>query len=185
MVTLKLTQDSLTPDLRRLIREAESNGPLARVMGRAVANTLRKHFRERNRTPNALGGARTNFWSRVAESVQAPHQAGSKIVVAVSHPAIAQKVFGGTITPKKVKHLAIPVDARAHGKSPRVFPLLQFAMTRGGTKLLGVREGGRFVAYYLLKPSVSQAPDPKALPTDAAMEKAVTTAARIHLDRRA
>ena len=184
MVTLKLHQDSLSPDLRRLIREAESNGPLARVMGRAVANTLRKHFRERNRTPNALGGARTNFWSRVAESVQTPHQAGSKIVVAVSHPAIAQKVFGGTVRPSRWKNLAIPIHPSVHDIRARsIIEQLRYIKKPTGVALfVRITDG---TPLYVLKKSVTQAPDPKALPTDAAMEKAVTTAARIHLDRRA
>lgn len=185
MITLKLTRDTISPDVRRLLREAESNGPLARVLGRAAANTLRRHFRDRNKTPNALGGTRTNFWSRIAESVQAPRTTTGKIVVPVSHPAIAQKVFGGTITPKKSKYLAIPIDPRAHGKSPRVMPLLRFAMTRSGVKLLGLRENGRFQALYVLKSSVSQGPDPKSLPENDVMGAALEKAGEIHLGRRA
>ena len=184
MIALRLDRDEITPHLRKLMREAESNGPLARVLGRAGANTLKKHFRSRNKTPNKLGGTRTNFWSRVAESVQSPLSRPGKIVIPVSHPAIAQKVFGGIITPKKAKNLAIPIDPKAHGKSPRVFPLLQFAMTRAGVKLLGIKENGGMKWLYVLKSSITQAPDPKALPTDAEMGTALETAGDIHLRKR-
>jgi hypothetical protein len=184
MISIKLEKDEVTPHLRKLLKEAESNGPLAKVLGRAGANTLKKHFRSRNKTPNQLGGTRTNFWSRVAESVQSPVSRPGKIVIPVSHPAIAQKVFGGTITPKKAKNLAIPIDAQAHGKSPRVFPLLQFAMTRAGVKLLGLKENGGFKALYILKKSVTQDADPKALPPDAVMGRALETAGDIHLRKR-
>lgn len=181
MISIKLEKDEVTPHLRKLLQEAGGNGPLARVLGRAGANALKKHFRERNRTPNKLGGARTNFWSRVAESVQSPRPAPGKVVIPVSHPAIAQKVFGGTITAKKKKNLALPIAPEAHGKSPRVFPLLQFAMTRAGVKLLGLPGNGGVKWLYVLKRSVTQNADPEALPKDAEMGTALEKAGDIHL----
>jgi hypothetical protein len=184
MISIRLDRDEVTPHLRKLLKETESNGPLAKVLGRAGANTLRKHFRSRNRTPNKIGGTRTNFWSRVAESVQSPVSSPGRIVIPVSHPAIAQKVFGGTITPKKAKNLAIPIAPEAHGKSPRVFPLLQFAMTRAGVQLLGLPGEGGIKWLYVLKTSITQDPDPKALPTDAEMGAALERAGDIQLRKR-
>jgi len=185
MISLRLSKDEVTPHLRKLLKEAESNGPLARVLGRAGANSLRKHFRARNAAnPNKLGGKRTNFWSRVAESVHSPVYLPGKIVIPIAHPAIAQKVFGGTITPKKAKNLAIPIDAKAHGNSPRVFPLLHFAMTRSGVKLLGLKENGGMRWLYVLKSSVTQERDPLALPKDADIGAALEKAGDIHLRKR-
>ena len=77
--------------------------------------------------------------------------------------------------------LAIPIHPKAHGKSPRVFPLLQFAATRAGVKLLGLPQDGGFLALYVLKSKVTQPRDPKALPTDATMAKALESAGDIHL----
>jgi hypothetical protein len=154
------------------------------VLGRAGANELKKHFRARNTAnPNQLGGARTNFWTAVGASVQSPNLLPRRIVISITHPAIAQKVYGGTITAKKRKHLAIPIDPKAHGKSPRVFTNLQYAMTGTGTKLLGLRENGGMVWLYVLKPSVSQSRDPDALPKDAVMAAALERAGDIHLRR--
>jgi hypothetical protein len=62
-----------------------------------------------------------------------------------------------------------------------VFPLLQFIMTRAGVKLLGLKENSGFKALYVLKSSVTQDADPKALPTDAEMGRALETAGDIHL----
>ena len=180
MISLALTKDEITPHLRKLMQEGGT--PLLDILGRAGANVLKKHFRARNQTPNKIGGDRTNFWSRVAESVNAPHVTGSAIVIPINHPAIAQKVFGGTITAKKAKNLAIPIAPEAYGKSPRVFDNLTFAMTRAGVKLLGRSiDGGKFQALYLLKPSVTQAADPKTLPPASVMVEALPTAAEIHL----
>lgn len=186
MITIKLEKDEVTPHLRKLLKEAATNSPLSRVLGRAAANELKKHFRARNASSaNKLGGKRTNFWSRVAESVQSPLARPGAIVIPVNHPAIAQKVFGGTITAKRAKNLAIPISAKAHGKSPRVFPLLQFAMTGAGVKLLGIKgSGGAMEWLYVLKKSVTQSKDPQALPKASAMDAAMTRAGDIYLRAR-
>lgn len=183
MLTIKLEKNEVTPHLRSLLAQAATNGPLANVLGRAGANVLKNYFRERNKTGNKLGGRRTNFWSAVAMSVQSPRSVGGNIVISITHPAIAQKVYGGTITAKKAKNLAIPIDARAHGKSPRVFSHLEFLMTKSGTRLLGLKEGNGIIWLYVLKPSVSQKADPHALPKNAEVEAALDKAADIFFRR--
>ena len=177
MISIGISKDEITPHLKKVL--AECGDPLRAVLGRAGANVLRKHFRDRNTVGNKLGGPRTNFWSRVAESVNAPHNAGKRIVIPINHPAISQKIFGGTISAKKVKNLAIPITAEAYGKSPRVMDNLHFAMTKAGVKLLGRTKDGKFEALYVLKKSVYQAPDPKALPPSSTMISALTNAAEI------
>lgn len=186
MLTIKLEKDEVTPHLRRLLKQAEPGSPLFRVLGRATANELKKHFRARNsKQPNKLGGRRTNFWSRVAESVHAPKHSAREILVPVNHPAIAQKVFGGTITPRKAKNLAIPIHPQAHGKSPRIIPGLFFWRSARGTRGLGIKgSGGELVPLYVLKPSVTQSADREALPQGRQISDALTKAADIHLRRR-
>lgn len=183
MITLKLTKDEVTPHLRKLLKQAAPGSPLFRVLGRATANELRKHFRARNAAnPNKLGGRRTNFWSRVAESVHAPKHSARQILVPVNHPAIAQKVFGGTITAKKSKNLAIPIHKDAHGKSPRVIPGIIYWRSARGTAGLGIKgSSGEMIPLYVLKPSVTQRRDPKALPEGRDISTALTKAADIHL----
>lgn len=184
MITIRLNKDEVTPHLRKLLRQADTNGPLAKVLGRAGANELKKYFRARNAaSPNKLGGTRTNFWTAVRQSVQSPNILPGRIVISITHPAIAQKVYGGTISAKKAKNLAIPIHPKAHGKSPRVFTNLQFAMTGTGTKLLGLRENGGLVWLYVLKPSVYQDRDPEALPKDSTMGDALERAGNIHMRR--
>lgn len=185
MLTLRLEKDEVTPHLRKLLKQAGGNGPLAKVLGRAGANELKKYFRARNAAnPNKLGGRRTNFWSAVAASVQSPRMLPGRIVISITHPAIAQKVHGGTITAKKTKNLSIPIAPEAHGKSPRVFSSLQFAMTAAGVKLLGLRESGGGIKWlYLLTPSVTQDADPKALPKDRDIGSALERAGDIHMRR--
>ncbi|MBS5508311.1 MAG: hypothetical protein KHX31_06720 [Akkermansia sp.] len=176
-VNLTLKEDSVTPDLARLASQVPD---LKKVMGVAMRNALISHFRVKNATPNRLGGTRTNFWLAVANSCSAPVVNGSGVMVRINHPHAAIHVYGGRITPKKAKMLAIPVTAEAHGKSPRVFSDLRPVWREG--RPVGLALGEKM--YYVFKKRVWVPRDPRALPPDDKVRKAVTTAARIFLRRR-
>ncbi len=123
MITIRLAKDQITPDLRRILKSVQPGGALAKVLGRAGANELRRHFRELNgKRANRLGGARSNFYSRVAESVQNPQAEAGAIRIAISHPHIAQRLFGGPIRARNRKMVAIPIDPRGYGVHPRIYP---------------------------------------------------------------
>lgn len=202
-ITIDVT-DTATPALRQIIGDVKPGGGLGTVMGRALANTLKKHFRARNVVPNKLGGKRTNFWSAVASSVQNPVVGTAEVSVAISNPAMGQKVFGGRIKPTKKKALAIPVNAKAYGNSPRIFKDLAFIPARGGPQvnigylvegeigkiLRGKRKGQDTVRpkkggvmMYVLRAWVDQKADPRALPAKETMIEDVTKAAQIFLNR--
>lgn len=181
-------------------------GPeMLEAMGRGMANGLRKHFLERNQTPNRLGGERTNFWQGVASATQAPIVSGGNSVhVAVSHPHILQKLRGGLIRPREKKAIAIPLNGKAYGKSPTVFPLLAFLpsgssgpggaigylvegerkkVTRGknkGKEVIRAKKGGSLL--YMLSRGIYQQPDPATLPGDAALLDAAASAGEDFID---
>lgn len=176
-VNLTLKEDAVTPDLARLAAQVPA---LKKVMGYSMRNALISHFRGKNAKPNRLGGTRTNFWLAVANSCSAPVVNGSGVMVRINHPHAAIHVYGGHVTPKKAKMLAIPVTAEAHGKSPRVF-----------SDLRPVWSGGRPVGlalddkmYYVFKKGVRIPKDPHALPPNNKVRTAVTRAAVIFLRRR-
>ena len=197
MLSLTITHADLTSRVPEIMAETDPAGPLGKVMGRGLANCLKKHFRERNQTPNALGGARTNFWTAVGAAVQNPVQETGAVTVAVSHPHLAHKVYGGTIVPTKRKWLAIPVSAAAHGHSPRVMTDLLYV--KGGDTLIfdkpkqpsasSFKTGGFLVrkesaglrVLYVLKAGVTHRADPNALPSEAVLLDAAAAAARSYL----
>lgn len=206
MIRLNITtdgSDAVRRELGILFQKMQPGGGLGKVLGRAAAGVLRDHFRRRNEVPNKLGGARTNFWSAVAAGVQNPVVEDRAIVMAVSHPAIAQKVHGGPIVPRTRKNLSIPVHAKAHGKSPRVFALLAWIprkkeapedttgyLVEGARKTIsrGPRKGSTVVVpaaggslLYVLRRKVTQAPDPQALPAAEAFRGPLLAAGRIWL----
>jgi len=200
MITLRITRDDITPDLRRILKSVEPGGALGKVLGRAAANALKHHFRELNTArPNKLGGSRSHFWNAVAASVQNPRAVSGGITVAISHPHIAQRLFGGTIRPRKKKAIAIPVHASGYGVYPRIYPGTlafipdrsgrnkgylvegeEFTLQRGkrkGEKSKRPKPGGALI--YVLKGAVSQAADPTVLPPPAIIRQALTAAARL------
>jgi hypothetical protein len=199
-------KNTATPAINQMLKDVKPGGALGMVMGRALANTLKKHFRARNLVPNKLGGTRTNFWSAVAAAVQNPVVSTGEVSVAVSHPAIAQKYYGGKIEPTKKKALAIPVHRLAHGRMARDMQGLAFRpagtaakkagtvgylvegelrkITRGprkGKDAMRPKVGGAMM--FVLRKFVDQARDPKTLPPDAEMLEDIAKAARIFLDR--
>ena len=204
---IKLTldvSDAATPALKQILADIKPGGPLGQVMGRALADTLKKHFRERNKTPNKLGGKRQNFWTAVSAGVQNPVVSEGGVSVTVSHPHIAHKVTGGRIVPTKQKALAIPVNAKAYGVLARDMPGLAFIPARGGPQVnvgylvegeirkilrgknkgkdtIRPKQGGAMM--YVLRAWVDQQPDPRALPETSVMLEQVAKAGQAFLSR--
>ncbi|MHB8520721.1 MAG: hypothetical protein ACYDH9_08175 [Limisphaerales bacterium] len=171
MISVAINDNGTVQQLHDLRERMQRPRALMAAVGRRGAMELKKYFRGKDDTPNQLGGQRQHFWLQVSQSVQAPvlQDDGTTVVISVNHPAIAQKVFGGTITAKRVKNLAIPVDPEAYGRAPAVFEAetgLQLVFIKSsGKALLATRAAaGGLQVRYLLTPSVDQSPDPTALP---------------------
>ncbi len=183
MITIRLTRDEITPDLRRILKSVQPGGALAKVLGRTGANELRRHFRKLNaKRPNRLGGTRSNFYSRVAESVQAPVSDAAGIRIAISHAHIAQRLFGGPIRARNRKMIAIPIDPRGYGVYPRIYPgTLAYLPSKSGGGVLveaeertitrGKNKGGKRkvpkpggVAIHALKGAITQRAAPPSSP---------------------
>lgn len=198
IVTLR---DEANPALARL-RHGIRPQALFPIIGRSATNTIREHLFGLNATrPNALGGARTNFYAGAARSTQF-QIVGDAVVVSINHVGIAQRYFGGTIRPKVAKFLTIPVHPRAYGKRAREFDL-ELVFGRGGvpialatkaslvtiirqtrtgtvTRKLGGRRGE--IMYRLVK-QVTQAADPSVLPHEGLIETRVQRDIESYINR--
>ncbi len=71
-----------------------------KVAANALANRLKKHFRERNQEPNAEGWKKSGFWAQIRDSVQVI-ETGAGAVVQINDPRFNLKFYGGTVTPKR------------------------------------------------------------------------------------
>ena len=178
MITVQLQSDDLTGKLTELLRRSRRPRSVLQAAARGVRSRLQRHFRERDKEPNRLGGRRTHFWLDVYKSTQLGQVTESFAIVSIGDHRFAQKLRGGTIRAIQAKALTIPVDPEAHGRRAAVFEretgLKLIFIGQGGKGILATRAAGSdaLQVRYLLVPSVHQDPDPEALPPQGEMESA-------------
>ena len=158
--------------------QGRAPGSVNSVVGRAVQNSLRSHFREKDANePNRLGGERTHFWLQIARSIT-QRSTGNSVEVAITDPRAAQKFYGGTIKAKRGKYLTIPIDPLAHGRRVSVLARqMGWTIFRRGM-CLAANTGGGIRNLYALKESVTQRATPGTLPDAAVLQSAVARALR-------
>lgn len=183
------TQGSLTGKLAR-IRGSVYGPRAAKYVGSGLAELWRTHlYRKDNDEPNRLGGKRTHFYSRAADSIFfRVEQGGERVRVTAVQRGLRQRFKGGVIKPKAARMLTIPVHPAAHGKRAREHADLVMIKTgegRGATLILGKkREGSAMLeAYYVLKPQVTQRADPTVMPHEEQIRLAAHDALRDNLNR--
>jgi hypothetical protein len=199
--------DGATYTLTKLAEGLTNRRPLNAAVGKRGESELRSHFLDRNQEPNKKGWPAQGFWSRIRKATALATVDETGATIAISDPAIAQKIYGGEITPKEGKYLTLPAIAAAAGRSARTFqnlePLIRFVngkrraialverqatqVSFGRPKVDGTRtvkrgdEVGGTVFYWLVE-SVRQKKDPRALPTRETMEAALREEARIYVE---
>jgi hypothetical protein len=204
---VNVTVDKVPAAIKAAIAAVDAQTPegraLTAVLGRAAGNVLVAHFRKLSAVPNKLGGKRTFFWTKVADAVQSPQPQSGGFSITVSHPHVAQKVYGGMIKPTKAKNLSIAMRPDAYDKSPRLFsdlayirlkkkPQISGMLVAGYKKLItrGPNKGkerlvpiaGKLIPYYILLRSVTQKPQANALPEDADYEEPMQKAADLFFE---
>ncbi len=155
--------------------------PIMAAAGKGVEKQLRSWFLGRDKEGNKRGWTSKHFWNREVRSNTALGEVSdAAAAVVISSPAFAQKMFGGTIKPKRGKFLALPLTADAYqAGSPREggFDDLFCVKSGKGNWFLAVHEGKALRLKYRLVRSVTQAADPRALPPQEELEKTVVNAA--------
>ncbi|HEY1771333.1 MAG TPA: hypothetical protein VGG02_13865 [Chthoniobacterales bacterium] len=145
---------------------------LIQAGGRAKLE-LTNWFRQRDRTPNKLGGPPTHYWSGVADSLSGPTPVGpGSVRISVTDKTFNQKVYGGPITPKTKEALTIPVAPEAYDMPVTTFQqesgieLFRLKNTGGvlTNALAGKLPSGDIKVFYILSGGVNQNADPDALP---------------------
>jgi hypothetical protein len=194
MIELRYDKGVFERQMGNAINLAKRPAGVMAVAGRAGANELRHHFLEKDKTDaNKLApDRRQHLWQQIAHAVQAPvvDQSGRTVTILIEHPVIAQKVFGGDITAKRVTSLTIPESPEAYGRAPAVFEretgLKLIFIKQGDHALLAARvdpNSKELQVEYLLTPRVHQDPDPTALPDQDKLQAAILTAADGALQR--
>ena len=197
------------PDVLAAISDKITNRqPLNAVLGKRGEIELRNWFEKRNAEPNKRDWPKQGFWERIrtATAFAGADEKAARIVIA--DPAINQKIFGGTITPKEGKYLALAAIAEAYGKSPLLFYFLKIHRFRSGALALveedrtlisfkrgrGKKKGQvklvnkgrtqtRGRVWYWLARSVTQRPDERALPTEQEFLAALLEESKDYIER--
>lgn len=190
MISVHLESEEFKASLGRIIQAAKRPKPILQAAARVIRRLLQRHFREREKTPNALGGRRTHWWAAASRATQIASVTDTEAVVSISQPGMALKVYGGVVRPVQAKALTIPIHAEAYGRRARTVELLT------GMKLFKVKPKGSkntFLArstgddqirlLYLLASSAKVRPDPNALPNRSQMEREALAAAEAQLLR--
>ena len=177
MITVHIESADFQKQIGALLQATQRPRPLLQAAARSVVRDLQRHFREREKTPNKLGGKRTHWWARVARSTAVAEVTDARAVVSISEPGIGLQVSGGMVRPVEAKALTIPIHAEAYGRRAKTVELLT------GMKLFRVKPKGSphtFLArslgddtirlLYVLKKVARIPADPNALPPRATLE---------------
>jgi hypothetical protein len=180
MMRISVTTDA--SEARKLLVRVE--GTLARpralndALGRRLARELQGHFRERNRTPNRLGGARTNFWNTVAGATALTEVTDAGAVVSIAERRFRIHLFGGTVRPTGGrKWLTIPLVAEAHGRRVSQYEAdtgRKLFIPKGGRVLMEKTDERTVRAVYALRRQATVPKDERALPPMRDLARALT-----------
>jgi len=151
-LTVKIDDRAVTGLLRRIERAPVG---ARKIVAHAGARCVQDHFAAKN----------SEFYADAARATTGRVQ-GDDIVVSIDHVGIPLRYFGGTVTPKNGKYLAIPDsdNPQAKNASPRRIGGLHFRRNRGKDSGRLTDSTGR-VFYWLVKKTVHK-PDPSVLPSD-------------------
>jgi hypothetical protein len=182
--------DQASPAVKAVTRALKPDR-LNPVVGRSANNAYRTYLFALNASrANKLGGKRSNFYTGAARATHFD-VVPDGVIISISQVGIAQRFFGGRITPKKSKYLTIPARAESYGKRAGEFPDLELLYNRRGQPYalariqktnIGYRKGQVFnkgtvggeILFWLVK-ETNQQPDPTVLPPDAQVYEAIDT----------
>jgi len=162
--------DLATPRIKAILQALSpaKRQAMMQRLGKELEKQLKAHFTKREGEGNKQGFPPQHFWNREVRGKTALREAtADRAVVGIDSAPFRFKVNGGTIRPGPGRRLlAIPLRAKAYGVLPRdgTIPGLFFKKMAGGKMYLAAKDGTALRVYWRLVPSVTQPPDPRALP---------------------
>jgi hypothetical protein len=196
-LSITLSSDAVSADLRDLYAQTGAK-TLVRLAGKTVETELRRHFMRRNSQGNKQGWPSKGLWRDIGNRTALGAVGGGALYasaeVAISHPAILIKIFGGTITPKRGKYLAIPAHATAYAAgSPREGATPELKVAYAYNPAIGSwmkalieeesSEDSPGAVWYWLARKTTHTPDPDALPGEAFLQSRVDDTIESYLRR--
>lgn len=118
---VKLTKDTITPELKRLMGEVKRPVVVFQAGAKAVQVGISKHLKALQGRGNAKGWAPRHFFAGRPDSVERNvginkvTDKGAEITIA--DPRFVHRIIGGRVTAKRARMLAIPLTEEAYALS--------------------------------------------------------------------
>ena len=167
----------------RAVQAALTPERLHAVAGRAVLNLVKAHLVDRDHTANRLGGKRTHFYHKAAQSAHEAHDA-AHATVTISATGFALQRFGGTVVPVNARALTISIAPEAHGRRASDFPGA-FLCKIKGKAYIAIKRGKREalqLLFALVRSATIQA-DASVLPDDEDIHQTAATSVDAFISR--
>jgi hypothetical protein len=180
--------DLATPRIKQILTALSpvQRKSMMQRLGKELERQLKAHFLKREQEPNKKGFPRSHFWAReVRDKTALREVTPDRATVGIDSAPFRHKITGGTIRPGPGRRLlSIPLRGIVAGVLPRAgtIPGLFFIRT-GGRMYLAARDGQALRVYWRLVPSVTQPPDPRALPPIEQLRAALEARAEKELQR--
>lgn len=158
-------QVSKLQKLKSAILDKESGN---KAMAIGLEKLIKDNFDAISTTEKNKFGKGSSFWLRMRRGTKSG-STSDLVFVDMPRP-VAQRYFGGTITPTGSKrYLTIPISAKSYGKSARFFDELEIYTSHLGNKFLVLKKKVRkktvYEFLYLLKERVFTKPNKRVLPS--------------------
>ncbi len=169
--------DQISPDLARKLTALENRRPLMRAAAQAARDAMRAHYA---RQPgNERGWPGRGFWDREGvNKVAIARFDNDSATVVVDSTLMGHRYFGGPVSPKRAKYLAIPLNSKAYQTgSPTMLSDQPVNQRRKKSKRKAprkfVKEFPTGERYLFTRGPVTHRPDPRAFPPEADVNAAV------------
>jgi hypothetical protein len=145
---IKLDKDTITPELKRLVREVgqkRGTQPIFQAGAKAVQVGISKHLKRLQARGNKRGWPSAHFFAggptSVERKVGIAKVTNTGAEVTIADPRFVHRIEGGTVTAKRARMLAIPLTAEAYALSGKgtireSMPGLKVWKTRKGLYLI-------------------------------------------------
>lgn len=118
LMLITLTQDTITPELARLIKECKRPRALYQAGAKSVQKEISAHLRRLQDRGNVKGWPPQRFFAGRATSVERNVGIDSvtdrSATITIADPRFSHRIAGGVVTPKRKKFSAIPLTAEAY-----------------------------------------------------------------------
>jgi hypothetical protein len=185
-ITSEISSDNATPAIADLMNRTAPE-KLAAVIAPPLETFMRVHLK--NLGTNKRGWPTTKFWERASRATKATINSDRKsLTIRVDQVGVRQRWKGGTIKPVSARMLAIPMSPVSYGHLPSEFPGAFLLKTKKGAFIAQqgqqLTASGKFTRVtraggnasrrlraslnilFVLKSSVTQAPNPNVVPSD-------------------